>query len=601
MKRKWFINWLFFILVINILPGLHISINAQVKVTDGAVLTMDQNSLLELESTNKGLLPPRVALNSIYLPAPLTAPVPAGMLVYSAGGTVTDGFYYWTGTKWCTYTGSKLDVREVSANTTLTKTDNLVFASNSITVTLPVITSADSGLVISVNNVGGKTDYVHVTGNGGATIDGFSAVPLTPNNGYTFVARGTNWRIKDRPVSTVNTMDVGLLCPWATIADAIDFLNAHMFRPTVIRLSPGTHYIDKTVIIDLPYALTIQGVSFGEATLGPATGLSGKPLFRCKTECYFKMLQFDAGSLSGYGSSAGEDAIRLLGSDTYNEIKDASFEGFYNAILDSTNAELWLFETDITNSVNTGLLVHSAVAGTKVRISETDFLGCAKGVYLSKGSNTILSIISSHFSNQNATDTAIIYKPARYSFLSAIIRGNSWNFIGTGISGFDFTRTDGRDAEAMIEDNASSFTSVPHCQISVVNNGSNTNLGVANTWTKAVWTNTSYSVNNMIVSDNKITKLSTKTRDAFIVVSGNVMVGNSNRNITIGIVKNGVTTTRYGETTLRITTASQPFQFSTVIYLEDVANNDYFELYASSSSSYDVLRFQDINIYYSSE
>lgn len=600
MKKKWFFNWLFFILVINMLPGLYISIDAQVKITDGAVLTMDQNSLLELESTNKGLLPPRVALNSIYLPAPLTSPVPAGMLVYSAGGTVTDGFYYWTGTKWCTYTGSKLDVREVSTNTTLTKTDNLVFAINSITVTLPVITSADSGLVISVNNVGGKTDYVYVAGNSGATIDGFSAVPLTPNNGYTFVARGTNWRVKDRPVSTVSTMDVGLFCPWATIADAIDFLKAHMFRQAVIRLSPGTHYIDKTIVIDLPYALTIQGLSFGEATLGPVTGMSGKPLFRCKSECYFKMLQFDAGTLSGYGSSAGEDAIRLLGSGTYNEIKDALFEGFYNAIVDSTNAELWLFEADISNC-GTALLMHSAVAGAKVRISETDFMDCAKGVYLSKGSAVNLSIISSYFANQNATDTAIIYKPSRFSFSSAIIRGNSWNFIGKGLSGFDFTRTDGRDAEVMIEDNASSFTSVPHCQISVVNNGSNTDLGLRNTWTKAVWTNTSVTVNNMIVDNNKFTKLSTKTRDAFIIVSGNVMVGSSNRNITIGIVKNGVTTTRYGETTLRITTASQPFQFSTVIYLEDIANNDYFELYASSASDWDVLRFQDINIYYSSE
>ena len=89
-----------FVLLMCLLSGLFVPSNAQVKITDGAVLTMDPNSLLELESTNKGLLIPRISINSLILPAPLTAPVPAGMIVYSLGGTVADGFYYWSGTAW---------------------------------------------------------------------------------------------------------------------------------------------------------------------------------------------------------------------------------------------------------------------------------------------------------------------------------------------------------------------------------------------------------------------------------------------------------------------------------------------------------------------
>jgi hypothetical protein len=85
---------------------------AQVKVTDGAVMTIDANSLLELESTSKGLLIPRMAINSLSLPAPLTAPVPTGMLVYSTGGTVTDGFYYWTGTAWKRFVQATVQVNE---------------------------------------------------------------------------------------------------------------------------------------------------------------------------------------------------------------------------------------------------------------------------------------------------------------------------------------------------------------------------------------------------------------------------------------------------------------------------------------------------------
>ncbi len=73
---------------------------AQVKMTDGADITINPNSMLELESSTKGLLIPRIAINDLNLPAPLTAPVPAGMMVYSLGGAVVNGFYYWSGTAW---------------------------------------------------------------------------------------------------------------------------------------------------------------------------------------------------------------------------------------------------------------------------------------------------------------------------------------------------------------------------------------------------------------------------------------------------------------------------------------------------------------------
>lgn len=75
------------------------SVNAQVKIGDN-LNSINANSLLELESTNKGFLAPRVALNSLNSASPLTAPVTAGMLVYSSGGAVADGYYVWDGSKW---------------------------------------------------------------------------------------------------------------------------------------------------------------------------------------------------------------------------------------------------------------------------------------------------------------------------------------------------------------------------------------------------------------------------------------------------------------------------------------------------------------------
>jgi hypothetical protein len=88
------------ILLICFLSGFTTSLNAQVKITEGAIYTMDVNFLLEMESTNKGLLIPRIAINDLNLAAPMTEPLPAGMMVYSSGGAVPDAFYYRNGYVW---------------------------------------------------------------------------------------------------------------------------------------------------------------------------------------------------------------------------------------------------------------------------------------------------------------------------------------------------------------------------------------------------------------------------------------------------------------------------------------------------------------------
>jgi len=74
-------------------------LTAQVKIGDNPN-TINPNSMLELESTNKGFLPPRVALNSLTSTAPMTAAVAQGTLVYSEGGTLPNGYYYWNSTRW---------------------------------------------------------------------------------------------------------------------------------------------------------------------------------------------------------------------------------------------------------------------------------------------------------------------------------------------------------------------------------------------------------------------------------------------------------------------------------------------------------------------
>jgi hypothetical protein len=568
--------------------------NAQVKIGDNSN-TINTNSLLELESTNKGFLPPRIALNSISSVSPLTGTVTAGMLVYSTGGSLTDGYYYWNGTEWRRIGNGETHLVSKSASATLTKTETFVLASNDITLTLPTVISADDGNEITIKNVGTYTDLITIQGNGGATIDGSSTATLSRWRGQTFVANGGNWVLKNKNLSHDNILDVNVNSSWTTLDEAIAFLDLHMTGSTVVRLDEETYDISSTISINLPYTLTFEGASYGTSTVAAASGLANKPMFRCLSACFFKMLTFDATTLTNYGTLAGEDAIRLLGSGTYNEIKDCSFDRFYNTILDSTDAELWLFETDISNAQHNGVLIHGAVTGVTVKIAETDFISCARGVNLDKATSATIQLASGGYYNANSTDTAIIYNSSTFtSFTSISIKGNLWNNTGKYIEGFDFTRSDGRDANAIVESNAGMGDKNPNCNINVLNNATTTSTTATGTWYKANWTNTSSTTTKWTISNNKITYQPNNRRNGWIIISGNLSSSSSSSTINVGIVKNGSSGTRYGETTLKTTAANVPFQFSTVVYLADIAPGDYFELWVNSNVASSTVTIQDV-------
>jgi|CXWL01.1.fsa_nt_gi hypothetical protein len=579
---------------------------AQVKIGDNPG-TINSNSLLEMESTNKGFLPPRLALNSISSVSPLSGSVTAGMLVYSTGGTLANGYYYWNGTEWKRLENGEKNLVTKTANATLTKTETFVLGSNDITLTLPAVTSADNGMEVTVKNMGIHTDLVTIQGNSGATIDGTANAKLTRYMGATFVVSGTNWIIKETGKNIEDhVLDIDENSSWTTIQEAIDFLGLHMTGPVVIRLADDTAFVSATIVIDLLYDVTIQGLSYGTATIAAASGLTNNPMFRCLSGCYFKMLNFDATTLTDYGTLAGEDAIRFLGSGSYNEVKDCTFDSFYNTILDSTNAEIWVFETDIQNARGSGILIHGNVAGVTVKVAETDFVGCNYGINLSKGSVATIQLASGGYYNGASGDTAIFYQPSTFtSFTSISITGNTWNNTGKYIEGFDFTRTDGRDANVILESNAGMGDKKPICYLNLLNSTTTTTLTTANSWYKSSWDYTKvtsstvkWTITNAsggVANVNRITFQPTNKRDGIIIITGNLSVNQSSRTISLGLVKNGVTGTRYGETTLRTSSSGTASQFSTVIYLTDISATDYFEIFCSSTSAGDVITMLDLN------
>ena len=572
-----------------------ISSEAQVKITDGADITINPNSMLELESTNKGFLPPRVVINSLNSVSPLSGTVPAGMLVYSSGGTVTDGYYLWDGSKWkgfLTGTGG-VNLVTKTADATLAKAETFVAASNDITLTLPAVTSADDGLQIIVKNVGTYTDLITVIPEAGKTIDNTAASLLTRWVGRTYVANGSNWVEKNKNTRPDNQYEVSQLGSFITIAEAVAFLNAHMTGPSVVKMGGGNYHIAATQTINLPYPVTFEGISSGESLIVADAAVSGSPLFICQTESYFKMLDFTA-----FSNAAGNDAIRFTGSGTTHEVKDCVFTGFNKGIVTTDNTDLWIFENEFEDCAGAGLEIAAGAAiGGVLNMSVNDFIRCKIGINLLSGVGETVAIRDGTFYNTTAgSDIGVLYTPASFtSYTALFINNTAWNNQGTYMSGFDFTRADGRDANAYLQNNAGMENDNPHCKINVVNNAAGTTVTTAATFYKANWTNAATSFTcKWTLADNKITYQPNSSRDVWAVISGDIKVNATSLTVTIGICKNGVSTTRYGETDIRIQTANQPLQFSTVIYIPDLLKNDFLELFCTSTTSGSVITFQDI-------
>jgi hypothetical protein len=73
----------------------------------GSNPTPDSSAVLDLNSSNKGFLPPRIALQAKNIAAPVSNPT-QGLMVYNtatsgnAPNQVSPGYYYWEGAEWVT-------------------------------------------------------------------------------------------------------------------------------------------------------------------------------------------------------------------------------------------------------------------------------------------------------------------------------------------------------------------------------------------------------------------------------------------------------------------------------------------------------------------
>jgi hypothetical protein len=90
-----------------------------VLITDGNTVAPHASSLLELNTSNKGVLIPRVALISTSSQSPIVTVPETSLLVYNTASwnDVLPGYYHWDGTKWVRFdTGNNIGDWKLQGN-----------------------------------------------------------------------------------------------------------------------------------------------------------------------------------------------------------------------------------------------------------------------------------------------------------------------------------------------------------------------------------------------------------------------------------------------------------------------------------------------------
>ncbi|PKA83380.1 hypothetical protein ATE92_1532 [Ulvibacter sp. MAR_2010_11] len=127
----------------------------------------DPSSVLDINSSNKGLLIPRVNIANLNDFAPITGGIIESLLVYNTNSSLGKGFYYWTGSNWQSISNGWKTSGNTETNDTFNfigtlDNNNLVFKTNNLEAMR--INASNRQVVIGQPEITGEEDLLRVFG-----------------------------------------------------------------------------------------------------------------------------------------------------------------------------------------------------------------------------------------------------------------------------------------------------------------------------------------------------------------------------------------------------------------------------------------------------
>lgn len=259
--------------------------------------------------------------------------------------------------------------------------------------------------------------------------------------------------------------------------------------PTEILLDGGTFNVADTITINNANIIAIRGIGRGGTIIQSATGLTNKPMFTVSTDLYIDKLTIDGSVLADYGDLSTENCFNVSGSNAYVDFQNSVIVGFYDQFyFTGTGSSAFIFNSVFSDVVNSSVRVNTIGINT-IDVETNSFNNCIKSFYLEQSSDGKFDIINNLFEN-TSNNIAIYYVPTTNGTDNYVLHtnnaviGNKFNNVGLFSSGFDYTRTDSRDANIFVSSNAGREDKKPHAKINMIDNATTTTITNINTWYK---------------------------------------------------------------------------------------------------------------------
>ena len=383
----------------------------------------DPSAMLDVKSSIKGLLPPRVALIAINIADPIVSPA-IGLHVYNTAtaglspNNVLPGNYYWSGTRWMPVSPPQ------GANP-----GDMLYWNGTQYVSVPAgLPGQFLQMSASYVPTWAGTIFAAITTMAASGITASSATSggnITSDGGSTITSRGICFNTSPNPTTSnyKNTEGNG----------------TGMFASSLIGLTAGTTYYVKAFAINssgtsygneinfttlsnatLPsiYTNTISDIMASTATGGGTVNATGGATVTARGICWSTSVNpttLDSHTINGSGTGGYWSYLTGLTPNTFYYVRayatNIAGTGYGNQVTFTTNCASYL-----TVSISIAASANPVCVGMSVTFTATPTNGGASPTYQWKVNNTNVS---------GATNATYAYTPANGDAVSCVLTSNA--------------------------------------------------------------------------------------------------------------------------------------------------------------------------------